>query len=195
MEQPPAGATFQTNDGSYEGIIHKSLTATSAKPRHPPAASPPLHTVSVVSGWILQRVSSITPVISQILHNPFPAMYSSSITDKTGEDGSPPGQGWSSNIIVNQQPKCSIASFPADQPTSMDGPLKNSRGMMLSQDLHNLPVPGCSQQLISPDIPTQESIAPTQDSLSLTGLCRLRAMLTHSRLNSLHQPQGGYSRG
>ena len=136
-KQTPDGATIQTSDGSSKDVPHKSITTTSAIPR-PPKASPPSRMVSVVPGWIMQGVSFITPLISHILHNPFPAMYSSPINNKTGVDGSSSGQGWSSNTLVNHQPNYSIALFPAYQPTPMDGPLANDR-----------------------DIPTQNSLSVT----------------------------------
>ena len=90
-------------------------------------------------------------------------MYSSPINNKTGVDGSSSGKGWSSNTLVNHQPNDSIASFPADQPTPMDGPLANGRDN------------------------------PTRDSLSLTGLepvikpCPLEVE-THAHPSEATQP-------
>ena len=134
--------------------------AISDWPQLPTTTRPATQIVSSASGWIQQRVSAIKPAITQQLYNLFPAMHFPYTTANLGEDSSPLGQIWTSDIFLNHQPRHSIAFFPAALPSQPELKISvytgsvprhqrttgqlTSQGMVRSAGKYNSPSQHCS---------------------------------------------------
>jgi hypothetical protein len=115
-------------------MIHTGNTATSDLPRPPPATRPATQTASSVSGWIKQQVSAIKSAVIQQIYNLIPGMILTSTNDK--EDSKPLGPTWTPETIINQQPRQSIASFPAAPLSKLEVPSNEQQSSVSGLPVH-----------------------------------------------------------
>ena len=118
MTKPPCSGP-QAAQNKHDDMIHTSNSVASDWVEHPPATRLATHTAPSVSGWIKQRVSSIKPAVIQQLYNLIPGMAFTFSNDKLEEDSRTLDQTQPSKTVIDQQPRHSVASFPAPLPTKL----------------------------------------------------------------------------